>query len=823
MKKKNLLIRILSLIMLVCVALTVISCADEKPSGGGNGGGGDTGAGATDFLVAEVGYDWEIPTPTNISNYTATVKESKTDGQELTVTDGKVHFDKVGEYILTYANSSDEKYITVKVVDTEDPRFDKWWTGEWKDHWGETEEITLKGTKGETFDMSEYFKCYDNSGSAQVTYKVLRGGVDEITLTDGKTFEIEETDFYLLTATAKDASNNYAYIQYKLVVGFTTVPENEKPALGDADYGVKNSNVDYRHSGLYIGSPEGAKAGDVYNVTFKVKADFVGASSQQILIMKGIGAGCPGWSSYDEGIFVSQEYQTVSVDGVYITTGAQFLTRYGPSVLGTDASLMPGDVSETDVGLFLCYYGLPASGTVWVKDVEFTFVSAAPETPDTPETPTDGEYTLTNSTGSYKHTGLYIGKPENAEVGDKYNVTFKINVGYDLTSKGFYVMTGTETTSSRVSTDVTTLTQGEWCEVTLNGVAITTGQQFSDHMLAIGFHKDDYDLSAVNATSEGVFIFNYVHVAGGTISVKDVVFTSEGQTPVTPPSTDDAEFTVQNNTSSYRHSGLYIGKPDGANLGDKYNVTLKIKQSIVTSSGSSQQILAMKTTSSTDAMLSIMADTVFTTADTWIEITLSDAMIVTGAQFIARVGTENVGADVTETDEGIFLYIYGHPMGATISVKDVTFEKVGETTGSESTPLEGYNYVTPVAENANGVLVYEAAAGTKYNVSFKVRINATSISSVGIAVLCGSTVAGTAGASQRVSATYTTSTDGWEDVTLNGILSMSGADMMAAATAEGWGNGFTNIDENATGIYIWSFWFGEGTTIEIKDIVVTPA
>ena len=198
-------------------------------------------------------------------------------------------------------------------------------------------------------------------------------------------------------------------------------------------------------------------------------------------------------------------------------------------------------------------------------------------------------------------------------------------------------------------------------------------------------------------------------------------------------------------------------------------------------------------------------------------------MIVTGAQFIARVGTENVGADVTETDEGIFLYIYGHPMGATISVKDVTFEKVGETTGSESTPLVGYNYVTPVAENANGVLVYEAAAGTKYNVSFKVRINATSISSVGIAVLCGSTVAGTAGASQRVSATYTTSTDGWEDVTLNGILSMSGADMMAAATAEGWGNGFTNIDENATGIYIWSFWFGEGTTIEIKDVVVTPA
>ena len=796
MKNKNLFIRILTFLVLVCMSLALISCADEPSTGGG---GDDTPPSPpSNFLVAEVGYDWEIPTPINISNYTATVKEDKTDGQDLVVENGKVHFDKVGDYILTYTNSSDEKYITVKVVDTEDPRFDKWWEGEWKDHWGDAEEITLKGVQGDTFDMSEYFKCCDNSGSVEVTYKVLRGGVDEVVLTDGKTFEIEETDFYLLTATAKDASNNYTFVKYKLVVGFTTVTANPKPNLGDADYGVKNNTIDYRHAGLYIGSPEGAKAGDKYNVTFKVKANFVGSGSQQMLILKGTAAGSPYWSSYDESIFVSKEYQTITVSGVCITTGEQFINRLGPGAFGAKAELMLGDVTLTDIGLFVFYYDLPTNGIVWVKDVEFTLVSSAPETPDTPVVPEDGEYSLTNANASYKHTGIYIGKPDGAQVGDKFNVTFNMNVGYDLTGKGFWVMQGTETSSNRAIVDVATLTQNEWSNVSLKNVAVTTGKQFKDHMLAIGFNANDFDLNNISDTYVGIFILNYVHEAGATISIKDVTF--EKYVHI---------IQLTNNNNGYKHTGLNLGMPEGASVGDKFDVTFNMNVGYDLT-GKGFWVMQGTETSSNRAIV----DVATLTQNEWSNVSLKNVAVTTGKQFKDHMFAIGFSANdfdlnnISDTDVGIFMLNYTHVAGATIEIKEVTFEKA---------PIS-YTSITSGDWNATGTLIAMPEGAQRldeYKVSFKLKVSGNTnangwLSVYGDLLFRSNYMLGAA------------NTDGWVDVSFDKVLVLTRADVKDWLSSEFGVANFPGGADSDLGIYVMTIWVDGGATIEIKDVVVTP-
>ncbi len=556
----------------------------------------------------------------------------------------------------------------------------------------------------------------------------------------------------------------------------------------------------YRHAGVYFEVPEDTGVNDKFNISFKVKLDD-NRDDMGLMMMKSSGAGDPVITAAF-GEFVNDafaDWKTVTFEDVCVCTPDQFLIRFG-GYNAVDLNQVFYDINTEDAGLFLFIYVLPKDSIIQFKDIEIVNMSKA------------GVATLTNSSNVYKHTAIKIGMPDGAQVGDKYDVSFKMNVGYDLTNKGFWAMQGTTTTASRASVDVASLTQNAWSNASLKNVAVTTGKQFKDHMLAIGFNATDFDLNNINDTDVGIFMLNYTHAAGSTISVKEVEYVEAGAVKIAAGNADAC-------------SGLLIASPDGASAGDKFDVSFKIKINFDPTAGNGLYIYLMKAVESTGATVNVGTTALSAAQGAWLEISYEDVIVTTGQQFVDRwTVLSNVSSYLDSLDTlGIYIFNYGHGGSGEILIKDVMVTAAGEEPKPEPAPLEGYNYVTPVAENANGVLVYEAAAGTKYNVSFKVRINATSVSAIGVGVLCGSTVAGAAGAAQRVSQTYTTSTDGWEDVTLNGILSMSGADMMAAATAEGWGNGFTNVDESATGIYIWSFWFGEGTTIEIKDVVVTPA
>jgi hypothetical protein len=360
MDMKKITIRILTIILLICVSLFFLSCKEEEttvPSTNDN------------FLIAQVGYDWVIPKPNNISNYTVKIVENKTNGQELIITDGMVHFESVGSYLLMYLNSDTTKSIEVKVVDTEDPRFDKWWSGEWKDTWAANEEITISGIVGETFDMKDYFKCEDNSGYVDVTFKVLRGGVDEVNLTDGSKFVIENTDFYLLTATAKDASNNYTFVKYKMVLKNYSQPDTE------SDYSFTSNNKD-GYSAVCIGIPEGAQRGDAYSVSFKLKVN------GPITTNAYGGAFIRAFSAFNAFTGNDQTY-TAAPDGWVEVTMPNVVCVtahdvYDWIVLGFKKALNAPTLDTSDnttVGIYLLGFNVDNGTTIEVKDVVITAIA----------------------------------------------------------------------------------------------------------------------------------------------------------------------------------------------------------------------------------------------------------------------------------------------------------------------------------------------------------------------------------------------------------------------------------------------------------------
>ena len=267
---------------------------------------------------------------------------------------------------------------------------------------------------------------------------------------------------------------------------------------------------DYRHAGVYFEVPEDTKATDKFNISFKVKIDS-NRSDMGLLMMRGSGMYDP-YAQFGFGEFVNNAYadwREVTFEDICVSTPDQFLTRFS-GYNAVDINQVFYDINTEDAGLFLFIYILPKDSLIQIKDVELVKV---------------GVTTLTNVSNTYKNTAIKICKPDGAQVGDKFDVTFNMNVGYDLTSKGFWVMQGTKTSSTRASVDVATLTQNEWSNVSLKNVAVTTGKQFKDHMLAIGFSANDFDLNNISDTDVGIFMLNYNHIAGATISIKDVVAT----------------------------------------------------------------------------------------------------------------------------------------------------------------------------------------------------------------------------------------------------------------------------------------------------------
>ena len=96
MKIKKLLIAFLSALMIVSISAFAVACDSAD---GSNGGG--TGNGNSQVLAAQVGYYFEIPTPSNLGSYDS-VKITDKNGNELAIEGGKVFFDTLGDYEIAY-------------------------------------------------------------------------------------------------------------------------------------------------------------------------------------------------------------------------------------------------------------------------------------------------------------------------------------------------------------------------------------------------------------------------------------------------------------------------------------------------------------------------------------------------------------------------------------------------------------------------------------------------------------------------------------------------------------------------------------------------
>ena len=111
MKIKKLLIAILTALMIVSLSAFVIACDNQSDAGKGNQ------INANQTLAAQVGYYFEIPTPTNLKKYDS-VRITDKDGEELEIENGKVFFDTLGDYLITYVKDEIEFTATISVCDT---------------------------------------------------------------------------------------------------------------------------------------------------------------------------------------------------------------------------------------------------------------------------------------------------------------------------------------------------------------------------------------------------------------------------------------------------------------------------------------------------------------------------------------------------------------------------------------------------------------------------------------------------------------------------------------------------------------------------------
>lgn len=218
MKTKKIIVCILSVIAAFCFGLFVAGC-------GNNNSETVDDFGNNNIIVAQVGYDFTIPVPNNLSEYVSVSIIDK-EGKELSVSNGKVHFDKSGEYAVKYSDGKSAYVGKIVVCDTEAPRFDAFWEGLWQNNrYMEDPDqiggfIRLFGNVGEVYDLSETFHAKDNGGECSVSFEVKKGGVDVVALTDGTKFNVEKTDYYTVTAIAKDPAGNIGRVSYKMYPEF---------------------------------------------------------------------------------------------------------------------------------------------------------------------------------------------------------------------------------------------------------------------------------------------------------------------------------------------------------------------------------------------------------------------------------------------------------------------------------------------------------------------------------------------------------------------------------------------------------------------------
>ena len=137
----------------------------------------------------------------------ATITVIDPQGNDVTVTNGKITCSKAGQYTITYTvilegSEPVSKSYKVEAVDVTEPTIE----ATLKDH-----SIT---TKGATFDLST-INVTDNSGETIVpTVKVFFNG-EEITV-EGNIITFDQDGTYTIEVTASDSSDNEAIVEYNV-------------------------------------------------------------------------------------------------------------------------------------------------------------------------------------------------------------------------------------------------------------------------------------------------------------------------------------------------------------------------------------------------------------------------------------------------------------------------------------------------------------------------------------------------------------------------------------------------------------------------------
>jgi len=489
MKSKKMIKCAIGFILTFCLALAMVACNNETEPAVEN-------EGAVSF-VAQVGYDWEIPVPNNINDYRVTVEGNDA---ELNVTDNKVHFDKVGKYTVSYIAGETVKTAVVNVVDTEKPRFGKFWQGEWRDNVTYGQMITIKKDIGESVNLNDYFECVDNSGYADVSFQVLRGGVDEVTLSDGNSFEVEDVDYYWIYATAKDASNNYTRVKYKLTVNQPTATGSYTNKTGANLWGA--IRFDTGDIGL----------GEQVNITFKVKTDI---TNQYSLLCYVNGSGTVSINPTGGfGIFKTYTDWTEVSFTAKVVTGAD--ARMAIQNYWSDGkNYMPNSpINDMEQGVFIVILHQGNNQSVWTKDVSIEKIEQI--------TVDDAEYSYTHAAGETNWGTLEL-PATGYEVGDKVKVTFKLKT--DITSQWVTLdyVDNDGANAMPFGFEVLNNNYKEWTEISFEAQVVTGA---TAKAVAKGYWKDAMPGATVGDDETGIFFILVNSQAGKTVWVKDLVITA---------------------------------------------------------------------------------------------------------------------------------------------------------------------------------------------------------------------------------------------------------------------------------------------------------
>ena len=200
--------RIFSLLMIMLVVVGLCSCDF----------GGEDPITIVEFDVDEskldmcsVGDTYEIKNVAVLDSkdnyHMATITVTDPQGNDVTVTNGKITCSKAGQYTITYTVTLEgsepvSKSYKVEAVDVTEPTIE----ATLKDH-----SIT---TKGATFDLST-INVTDNSGETIVpTVKVFFNG-EEITV-EGNIITFDQDGTYTIEVTASDSYDNEAIVEYNV-------------------------------------------------------------------------------------------------------------------------------------------------------------------------------------------------------------------------------------------------------------------------------------------------------------------------------------------------------------------------------------------------------------------------------------------------------------------------------------------------------------------------------------------------------------------------------------------------------------------------------